>query len=250
MKSGPMICCPGRIAQDVRAAALGEGLVDDVPDLDLALVTADHGLNMVVHPLEQLLAGGARAAETAATETAATAAASATAGRIRRCRVRGGDGCRWRSVRHPGRQIGPCEDPSGCLAVPDQRVSHDIHVIAHAEVHVSVGRAKIVSARSLLWMDHFPLQVVLRGNLVELVCDDSNVFIDLIQGLVDVVGPDRGASRDGAVDGHANVERTFMFVGVLKRGRRFGHTAGQRAGKQQGGYGKGGRNGCDSSYHV
>ena len=34
---------PGRVPQDV-GAAVGNGLVDDVPDLDLALVTADHGV--------------------------------------------------------------------------------------------------------------------------------------------------------------------------------------------------------------
>ena len=31
-------------------------------------------------------------------------------------------------------------------------------------------------------MDERPLQVVLRGNLVELFLDESNVFIDLFRG--------------------------------------------------------------------
>ena len=74
---------PERVPQDVRAA-VGDGLVHDVPDLDLALVAADHGVNVIVHPLEQLLAGRAWSVKTAAAKTAAKSAAeSATAGRIR-----------------------------------------------------------------------------------------------------------------------------------------------------------------------
>ena len=88
-----------RVPQDVRAA-VGDGLVDDVPDLDLALVAADNGGNMIVHPLEQLLAGRAWAVKAAAAETAAkTAAASAAAGRIRPGRVCG--------VGRPGGRLVP-----------------------------------------------------------------------------------------------------------------------------------------------
>ena len=109
------------------------------------------------------------------------------------------------------------EYPVGRLAVPDERVSHDIHVVAQAEVHVGVGRAEVIAVRAFPRMDECPLQVVLRGNLVELFLDESDVFIDLFRGPVDVVGPDRGAGRDGAVDGHANIE--MVFVGVLEGGR-------------------------------
>ena len=100
--------------------------------------------------------------------------------------------------------------------MPDERVSHDIHVVAHAEVHVGVGRAEIIAVGAFPRMDECPLQVVLRGNLVELFLDESNVLIDQFQGPVDVVGPHRGASRNGAVDGRADIE--MVFVGVLEGG--------------------------------
>ena len=98
-------------------------------------------------------------------------------------------------------------------------------------------------------MDKRPLQVVLRRNLVELFLDEGNVFFHLFHVPVDVVGLDRGAGRDGAVDGHADIE--MMLVGGLKRrwrrGFRPSHTSGQHAGKQQGGDGKGGCN--DAIFH-
>ena len=97
--------------------------------------------------------------------------------------------------------------------MPDERVSDDIHVVAQAEVYEGVGRAEIIAVRAFARMDEGKLQIVLRGNLAELFLDESNVFFDLFLSPVDVVGQDRGAGRNGAVDGHANIE--MVFVGVL-----------------------------------
>jgi len=58
----------------------------------------------------------------------------------------------------PGGKLVPCEDPTGRLAVPDQRVSHDIHVIAQTEVDVGVGRAKIVTVGAFARLDHLHLR--------------------------------------------------------------------------------------------
>ena len=83
--------------------------------------------------------------------------------------------------------------PSWGLAVPDECVSHDIHVVAQAEIHKGVGRAEIVAVRAFPRVNERPLQVVLRGNLVELVLGEGNVLLDLFRGPADVVGPDRSA---------------------------------------------------------
>src|ERR1019366_266460 len=74
---------PGRNPQDVRAA-VGDGLVHNVPNLDLALVTANHSGNVVVHPLKQFFARGVRTvqvktAKASAAETPASAAPAAPA---------------------------------------------------------------------------------------------------------------------------------------------------------------------------
>ena len=117
---------PERVPQDVRAA-VGDGLVHDVPDLDLALVAADNGVDVIVHPLEQLLAGRAWSVETAATETAAKSAAASPspAAFVPDALAVGRPAADWSR-----------EHPVGRLAVPDERVSHDIHVVAQAEVHI------------------------------------------------------------------------------------------------------------------
>ena len=93
----------------------------------------------------------------------------ATTGRIRQRVGR-------RSVGLTGRRIRSREYPAGCLAVPDERVSHDIHVVAQAKIHIGVGRAEIIAVRARSRMDECPLQIVLRGNLVELFLDECNVF--------------------------------------------------------------------------
>ena len=100
--------------------------------------------------------------------------------------------------------------------MPDERVSHDIHVIAQAEIHIGIGWAKIIAIRAFLRMDEGPLQIVLRGNLVELSRHESNVFVHLFPGSVDVACLDCAGRRNGAVDGHANTEA--IIVGVLERG--------------------------------
>src|ERR1017187_3590100 len=50
---------PRRGAKDVRAA-VGKSFVHDIPDLDLAFVAAYNSGDVIVHPLQQLLAGRAR----------------------------------------------------------------------------------------------------------------------------------------------------------------------------------------------
>ena len=209
---------PRRVPQNIRAA-VGDGFVYDVPGLDLALVAANDGVNVIAHSLEQLLAGRAWPGKATATEAAA-------AGRIR---IRRGGGRRRWSVRHPGRHIGALKNPSGRLAVPDECVPYDIHAVAQAEVNVGVRRGEIVAVGAFPRMDECPFQVVLRGDLVELFLHESNVLIDRFQGPVDVVGPDRGASRDSAVDGRAYAE--VVFEGVLE-GRRVGRPGRCPHGKQ------------------
>ena len=113
--------------------------------------------------------------------------------------------------------------------MPDECVPYDIHVVAQAEVNVGVRRGEIVAVGAFPRMDECPFQVVLRGNLVELFLHESNVLIDLLQGPADVVGPDRGASRNGAVDGCAYAE--MVFVGVLE-GRHVGGPGRCTHGKQ------------------
>src|SRR5580765_4490314 len=50
---------PQGVPQNVRAT-VGDGLVDDVPALDLSPVTAHHRVNVLAHPLEQLIPRRAR----------------------------------------------------------------------------------------------------------------------------------------------------------------------------------------------
>ena len=45
---------PERIAQEI-SATVSDRLVDHVPDLDLTFIPANHRVNMVAHPFEQLL---------------------------------------------------------------------------------------------------------------------------------------------------------------------------------------------------
>ena len=65
--------------------------------------------------------------------------------------------------------------------MPDERVPDQIHVVAQAKVHKSVGRAEIIAVRALPRMDERPLHLVLRDDLVELLLDQGNVFGDLLR---------------------------------------------------------------------
>ena len=89
---------PERLTQ---RAVFVEGFVDHVPALDLALVAADDGEDMVLHAGEQGVAG----------EQIALVV-----------------------VKHPGRN----------LAVPNQVVAHDEHVVLLAEGDVLVGETEVV----------------------------------------------------------------------------------------------------------
>ncbi len=100
--------------------------------------------------------------------------------------------------------------------MPDECVAYDVHVVAQAEVHKGVGRAEIIAVSAFPRMNEGPLQVVLRGNLVELLLDDCNVLINLFRSPAKVAALHRGASRHGAVNGRANEE--MVFVGFLEGG--------------------------------
>ena len=65
-------------------------------------------------------------------------------------------------------------------------------------------------------MDKRPLQVVLRGNLIELLLDESNVFINAFLRPVDIISLDGGTGGDRAINGHADIE--VIFVSTLERG--------------------------------
>jgi hypothetical protein len=78
-----------------------------------------------------------------------------------------------------------------------------MRVVAQAEIHKGVGRVEVIAIRAFPRMDELPLRVILRGNLVALLLDELH-------------GPDGGASRNGAVDGHANLE--VALVGFLEGG--------------------------------
>src|SRR5881394_4290222 len=147
---------PRRVSEHVRAGAVGDGLVHDIPRFDLAPVATDDGVNMITHPLEQLIARGARPTEAAAKATTETSAPESP-GRVR---VRCGNG---RGVgRGRRRRIRSGKHPVRRLAVPHERVSDDIHLVAHVEGHEGVRRAEIVAVRTLAWMAALPLQVVFR----------------------------------------------------------------------------------------
>jgi len=207
---------PKRVPEDVRAA-VGDRLVDDVPGLNPALVASDDGVDVIAHPLEQLLAGRAWPIITKSAAETATKTRPAAAGSIRSRRIRGSEECRCGRVRHPGRRIGSLENPGGRLAVPNEGVAHNIHVVADAEVHISVGWTEIIALRAFARMNEGPLQVVLRGDLVELLFDERDVSFDFFRGSIDVVGWGRGARRDSAVDSRADIE--MILIGVLEAGR-------------------------------
>ncbi len=86
------------------------------------------------------------------------------------------------------------------MGIPDKRVSDQIHVIAQVEVHKGVGWAEIVAVRARQRVNECPLQIVLRDNLVELLLDQTNVFVDLFQAPAEP-----RASRQGAVDGRVHI---------------------------------------------
>ena len=99
--------------------------------------------------------------------------------------------------------------------MPDERVPHDEHMVFQAKVHIGIGRAEIVAVRAFPRMNGLPFQVVLRGDLVELLLCQSDVFVDLLRS--PIAERRRFAGGNGAIDGHADIKVTF--VGVLEGGR-------------------------------
>jgi hypothetical protein len=99
-------------------------------------------------------------------------------------------------------------------------VSNDVHVVLLAELDEGVGRGEIIPVRAFPRLNERPLQIVLIDDLVELSLDQVDVPHHLFQGPVDVVGLDRRARRDGAVDGRANQE--MALEGFLQGVGRLG----------------------------
>ena len=117
---------PERIPQHIRAGALSQRFVHDIPDLDLAFVASNDGVNVLAHSLQQFFPRCARSVVTAipAAETSPKPAATELICRRWNC-ARSNDGCgvggrRIRSREYPGRR----------LAMPHKRVTDDIHFIA------------------------------------------------------------------------------------------------------------------------
>ena len=96
--------------------------------------------------------------------------------------------------------------------MPHKRVTNDIHFVAQAEVHKSVRRAEFVAIRALSRMDHLPLEIILRRNLVELFFDESNV----LRALLGAPTESGVARRNVAIDGGADEE--VILECVLQRG--------------------------------
>ena len=83
----------------------------------------------------------------------------------------------------------------------------DIHFVALPEIHEGVGPDKIIAVRAFPWMDELPLQVILRGDLVELFLDESNVVSRQLSG-----STTRRAGRHVAVDGRADQKMALVNV--------------------------------------
>src|SRR5947207_13452524 len=135
---------------------------------DFTFVAPDDGVNVLAHPLEQLVAR--RAWAVVGTQATAESAAPKTICR-RRVRVRGGGGrgIDWRRIR-------PGEDPVRRLAVPHERVPDELHVVAQTKVHEGIGRREVVTVLAFARMNHLPLEIVFRGDLVELLLDERDVL--------------------------------------------------------------------------
>ncbi len=134
---------PERVPQDA-GAVVRDGLVDNVPDLDLALVAADDGVNVLTHPLEQLLAGRSWSVVRAKKAAAEPTPQARTPAPVHPRSIRVRDSA-WRSVGDVRGWIRAGEHPVGCLGVPDEHVSRQLHAVAQAKVHEGVGGGKSVA---------------------------------------------------------------------------------------------------------
>ena len=227
---------PQRAAQHVRAVAVGDGLVDDVPGLHASLVAADDGVDVFAHAGEQFLAGGARAvvaAEAAAETRAGPGAAGCVGARgvVADIGDRGGIGrSRGNGLRDDRGGIGAGEDPVRGLAVPDQGMADDLHAVGDGEVHEGVRAGEVVAVPSLAGMDQLPLHVVLRGDLVELRLHQRHLGGDLLRR-----ASERCAADVAAVEGGA--DREVFAEHVLEGRRRFGSHGGRKEREEKEGEG-------------
>src|SRR5579863_8226285 len=105
-------------------------------------------MNVIAHALKQFFARRSWSVVTAE-------AGSKSSARGCICvRVGWAVGCsRWR--------IRARKDPIWRLAVPDERVSHNKHVVLDAEVHISVGGREIITIAAFSRLDERPLQIIL-----------------------------------------------------------------------------------------
>ncbi len=97
---------------------------------------------------------------------------------------------------------GVAENPPGRLAVPDQRVADDRHVVGFAERNIPIAGVEIKRVRARV--DDFPLEHVFRRNGIELRLNDG------IAALISV-------GKLAGIDGHAHEE--IVFEGFLERDR-------------------------------
>src|SRR6185436_4238450 len=164
---------PKRVPQNVRHVAVCDGLIDNIPALDPALVASNDGVDVVAHSLQQFFAGSTRAVVSAKGAAKSSAPELICRGRIRVRSDAGRDVC--------GRWIRPRENPIGCLAVPHQRVPYDVHLVAQTEVHEGVRRAELVALSPFTRMNELPLRVIFRRDLIEVFLDESNVLCALLR---------------------------------------------------------------------
>ena len=91
---------------------------------------------------------------------------------------RSGYGSRWSGVCRSAIGVGARENPGRRLTVPDERVAHDHHVVFHAEIDISIGRAEIIAVSAFARMNAFPFQIVLGGDLIVLLLHHNGVFVN------------------------------------------------------------------------
>jgi hypothetical protein len=103
-------------------------------------------------------------------------------------------------------RILPPKNPEGGLTMPDERVPHDMHIIALTKFHERVGGAPIVALWALFRMNQRPFQVVLGRNVVKLLNDQCPVSFDLLRRPTAESESARWAPRNAAIYSRADGE--------------------------------------------
>ena len=165
------------LVRSIRVVCVAHGLIDDVPAVDDVLVTVDHGEDMGLERIVELLLAGSDILGgldslhdgSAATLGARTAEAAETA----ECRPLDPDGITL-LVKLDDRVavlVVFGEHPGGELAVPDKVVATHLDAVLAAEVCDGVGPLEIPYTG--FGMDLAGLHAVLSGNAVELLEDEG-----------------------------------------------------------------------------